>query len=341
MKKKVNSCDVAQAAGVSRTTVSYILNDVKGVRISEDTRQRVLNAAKKLGYHPDINAQALKTNRSMSIGVVSRRNVSQSRFARVLEGIKDVLLKEQYSILLCSDELDKLGYPEYYKLYRQKKIDGIIFISYHEQLDIGDVHKHAESMLKENVPCVFADYHLENSLINSVDINYSHGAYISAKHLIENGYKNIYLIIPDTDTEQESQRLKGVEMAVKEADNVTLFIQKVNRTGKGMWEWDDNIEGILSDVKKHSAIIVSWSHIALITLYYINKMRIDVPKDIAVISLADDLPLKLTYPKLSACVLPLYDLGLESAKMLIDNLNTPMPKKNLMLPCSLKIRDSS
>lgn len=337
MKKMVTSSDVAREAGVSRATVSYILNNTQGVRISEETRQRVLDAAKKLGYHLDLNAQALKTNRSMSIGVVSRRNITESRFTNVLAGIKDVLSKEKYSIMICSDETDELGYPEYYRLYRQKKIDGIIFISYQEQLVIEKADKRAELMLKEQIPCVFADYHLKNPMVNCVDINYFHGAYIAAMYLIDKGHKKIAFLVPDLDTEQERQRTEGVRKAAEEADGVELYIYNAGKSGR---EFSDNIIKVLNDRGKYTALITAWGSMGAKTLYHTSRMKIDVPGEVAVISLAGDSAARFTYPKLSTCELPLYELGVRSARILIDNINKFGMPVSMMLPCSLNIQDS-
>ncbi len=337
MKKRITSADVAKEAGVSRATVSYILNNTEGTRISDITRDRVLEAAKRLGYHLDINAQALKTNRSMSIGVVSRRDVTESRFVYVLGGIKDVLGKEKYSILLCSDEKDSIGYPEYLRLYHSKKIDGIIFISYQEQLEIEHAEERASLMLKEQIPCVFADYHLQNPMVNGVDINYYHGAYITTKYLIDRGHKSIAFLIPELNTEQERQRLEGVKKAVSEADKVQL---KLYSAGEKEESFSENVVKMLTDREQYTSIITAWGKMALITLYHTNRMRINVPQEISVISLAGDNAANYTYPKLSASELPLYELGVNCAQGLIDSLNKPEMPVNLKLPCKLSIRDS-
>ncbi len=337
MQRRITSKDVAKEAGVSRATVSYILNNVKGVRISDETRGRVLEVARKLGYHLDIHAQAMKTNRSMSIGVVSRRNVTESRFVNVLGGIKDVLMKEKYNILLCSDELDEMGYPEYYRLYQSKKIDGIISISYQEQLNIEHADKRAELMLKERIPCVFADYHLKNPMVHSVDINYYHGGYIAARHLIEKGHREIAFMVPNLDTEQERQRIQGVSKAVEEAENVKLTVYKLKNSSN---DFENNIVEVLMDRKKYSAIIVAWGLLASQTLYLANRMKINVPGEIAVISLAGDSSAIFTYPKLSTCELPLYELGVKSAQILVDDINSSGLPVSMSLPCKLNIRDS-
>lgn len=338
MKRRVTSTDVAKEAGVSRATVSYILNNVKGISIKEETRKKVLEAANKLGYHPDSMAQALKTNRSMSIGVVSKRKISEQRFVQVLSGIKDELIKNKYSITLCSEEMDDRGIPEYYSFYKSKKIDGIIFLSYQEEIDQQELNKTINDVKKEQIPTVFADYHIYDPSVNCIDINYFHGAYIAAQHLIERAYEKIILLIPDIDSEQEKQRLKGVKKATGEAGNVTLEIVKVGVSGQIDHE---KILEVLAKSNKHTALIGAWHQIAFKTLYEANKNRINIPDDVAIISLAGAGFATYSYPKLTTCDLPLYELGKKSAMTLLETLNesSNMPV-NMLLPCRLTERDS-
>src|SRR5690554_7227430 len=90
-KKRVSSKDVAKEAGVSQATVSYVLNNNKNIKIKPETRQAVLDAVKKLNYHPSLLARAMKLNKSMTVGVITDRNVTNYNFMRMLEGIKDQL----------------------------------------------------------------------------------------------------------------------------------------------------------------------------------------------------------------------------------------------------------
>lgn len=339
MRKKVTSKDVAKQAGVSRTTVSYILNNTEGVRISEETRKHVLEVARQMGYHLDINAQALKTNRSMSIGVVTRREISEARFVNVLEGIKEVFAKEKYSILLCSDEEDENGFPEYYRLYHGNKIDGIIFISCQELLEVENADKRAELIYKEQIPCVFIDYHLVNPIVSCVDINYFHGAYIATKYLISNGHKKIAFLVPDFNTEQERQRLHGVNKAVDEFNDIELLVYKTDKSIED--DFTKSIIKTLEDRSKFTALIVAWGAVSARTLYLSNKMNIEVPKELAIISLAGDTAAKYTYPALSTCELPLHDLGVRSAEILLESLAGEQLPVNLKLPCELNIREST
>src|SRR4030065_38344 len=91
MNRNSTARDVAELAGVSRTTVSFVLNDVAGMRNSEETRARVRDAAQQLDYHPDVSAQRLVTGRTGILAYVERQNpedaFSDAFLPQVLRGV--------------------------------------------------------------------------------------------------------------------------------------------------------------------------------------------------------------------------------------------------------------
>ena len=92
-KKSVTAKDIARVCGISQATVSYVMNNKEGKKISEATRQLVLKTARELNYVPNSTARSMRTNRSMSIGVVSGRNNLTIGFSHILRGIKEYLYK--------------------------------------------------------------------------------------------------------------------------------------------------------------------------------------------------------------------------------------------------------
>ena len=126
-KKRVSSRDVAREAGVSQATVSYVLNDVKSVKIRPETRQAVLDAVEKLNYHPSHIARGMKNNRSMSVGVITDRSVTNYNFMKTLEGIRDGLSAYNYSITLLFNRSDDSFNTEILDYYNTNRLDGVIF----------------------------------------------------------------------------------------------------------------------------------------------------------------------------------------------------------------------
>src|SRR4051794_9999645 len=103
-KRQVTSKQVADAAGVSQTTVSFVLNNVTGANISEETRQRVLAAAHRLGYVPDVSARTLARGRSSNIGLVLSRPHEQvlidDYIPNIIAGLSQAVQKRGYRILV-------------------------------------------------------------------------------------------------------------------------------------------------------------------------------------------------------------------------------------------------
>lgn len=337
MKRTITSEDVAKEAGVSRATVSYVLNNVKGVKIKPETRKRVLEAARKLNYYPNSIARALKTDRSMSVGVVSRRDIADDRFSKVLRGIKDSLKTNKYSITLCRYEKDINGNREYINYFLAKKIDGVILLSAEEELSQDII----QNLISYQVPTVLADYHDSNKDINSININYYHGGYTATHYLIEQGYENILYFAPAIDIPQERERLKGVKTAIAESDNkINKFKELI--IGKDGAEYINSINTMLEESRGYTAVIVSWINVAYKVLSEAIKININIPEDLAVISLAGTHYAELSYPRLTTCDLPLYDLGYRSGEVLIDTINNAESKTvEESLPCKLIRRKST
>ncbi|HZK35135.1 MAG TPA: LacI family DNA-binding transcriptional regulator, partial [Bacillota bacterium] len=116
-RKRVSSKDVAKEAGVSQATVSYVLNKNKNIKIKPETRQAVLDAVKKLNYHPSYMARGMKLNKSMMVGVMTDRNVTNYNFMKMLEGIKDELNQSNYAITLLFNKSDETFDDEILKYY--------------------------------------------------------------------------------------------------------------------------------------------------------------------------------------------------------------------------------
>jgi DNA-binding LacI/PurR family transcriptional regulator len=336
MTKKVSSIEVAKEAGVSRTTVSYVLNNAEDVKIKPETRQKVLEAARKLGYFGNSIARSMKTGRVMSIGVVSKWNVTHQRFNEVLSGIKDILTKNRYSITLCSDTPDENGCPEYLNYYFGKRIDGIILLSAGEQLG-----KDLINTIKErNIPCVLVGYENNDKELNCVNIDYYQGAYIAARLLIDKGRTKIISIIHDTIMPQEEMRLRGIKKAISDAslpeENHRSIIISSSECNN-----HEIIRNTLEQKKDYTAVIASWRATAFKTLYYANKSGMRIPEELAVISLDGSEFADYSFPALSTSDLPLYEIGVRSAEMMVNTLDASGITEQILLSCRLNLREST
>src|SRR5574337_107777 len=126
--KRVTSVDVAKKAGVSRTTVSFVLNNVPGVSISLPTRQRVLDAAKSLNYHPAVAGRKLASGKSNTLGLVLRQNpepvFADAFLLQVVLGVEAAAAQQGFHVLLKPVEPD--DHHGYTRLIHENYVDGIL-----------------------------------------------------------------------------------------------------------------------------------------------------------------------------------------------------------------------
>ena len=126
--KKATIKDVAKEAGVSISVVSYILNNTPGQSFTDETRKRVISAAKKLNYTPNYIAKGMRSRRSMNIGIVLYWNISDVIVNEMLKGISKITEKYDYNIVLCLPSENKNQFS-YIDAFKQRQVDGIIFVS--------------------------------------------------------------------------------------------------------------------------------------------------------------------------------------------------------------------
>ena len=159
MAKRATAREVAKRAGVSGTTVSFVLNNVPGIRISDETRRAVLEAARDLDYHPDATARRMVSGRTQVLGFVLRQNPDQAfadRFVpTVLEGFSQAATAQNYKVLFETiAPSDESG--GYVHLLRERHVDGIVLsgprsddkdlLELHRSGLLGLIHAHFVSL---------------------------------------------------------------------------------------------------------------------------------------------------------------------------------------------------
>ena len=168
-KKRATSQDVANLAGVSRTTVSFVLNDVKGFNISPETRQKVRQAAESLNYIPDATAQALASRRAKAIGLVMTRSphhiATDAFLPQIIGGLMEVIKDNKLRLLIEYVEVEHQD-RVYLELARAKHIDGMILLT--PRLDDAGLKK----LEQVDIPTVLMG-HLEGTNLHSVDVDTS------------------------------------------------------------------------------------------------------------------------------------------------------------------------
>lgn len=335
-KKRATIKDVAEKASVSISIVSYVLNDTPGKSIPESTRQRVIKAAKKLDYLPNIIARGMRTKRSMAIGVVSFWDVTQPVFNQFLKGIAKVTDEHSYTIVL-NDLHSKPKEFDYIKYYRRRQIDGIIFISPPEGITGFEEKEHIKKIKKYNIPAVILNGYTANDDINYIYINYYQSTYLATEYLIKHGHDKIGYLLPkkdELDHIQGKERLNGYYDALKDND---IEIKEENVFFK------KDIEEIINKVERENvitALVANKAHYAYPFMKSALEQQVTIPDTISIIS-ANDTPFtRYLYPSLTAVQLPLHDMGENGAELLFESIEGKAPYSKLKLPNKIVERDS-
>jgi LacI family transcriptional regulator len=337
LRKRVTSKDVAEQVGVSRTTVSLVLNNVPGIQISPETRQKVLDAANELGYVPDATAQALASRRAKAIGLVMTRSphhiASDTFLPQIMSGMMEVVRNHKLRMLFEYVEEEHQDYA-YLELARAKHIDGMILLT--PRLDDAGL-----KMLEEvDIPTVLMG-EIKGSNLYSVDVDNQAAALQAVKYLLELGHKRIACITHAPFTYTASpERISGYKKAL---------VQAGIRTDKDLIRYADftpesgytSMKSLLSSKKKFTAVFVASDNVAMGAKAALREAGMQIPDDISLVGF-DDIPWsQYADPPLTTVHLQAQELARRACLVLMDLLKGREPEaKRQIVETQLIVRKS-
>jgi len=335
--KRTTSRDVAKLAHVSRTTVSFILNNVPGVSISAGTRKRVLDAAQKLNYSPNVAGRKLVSGKSYTIGLVLCQSPEQiftdAFLPQVILGVEQAAMQQGFHVLLKPvDPNDTGGYA---RLITENHVDGIL-LSGPRQDDTALMQLH-----QRRVPIMLMGQ-LPETDIPFVDVNATAGAELAVGHLIERGHQRIGMITnAPLDYTSAQQRRDGYVKALKKGKLAVnrALIKAGNYTPASGYE---SMKALLQLSPRLTAVFIASDVVAMGAILAIKEAGLRIPKDIAVVGF-DDIPLAEFYdPPLTTIRLPAFGLGWAGGERLIRLIQGEgLNDASLLLESTLIARKSS
>jgi LacI family transcriptional regulator len=335
--KRVTSFDVAREAGVSRTTVSLVLNNVTNISINTGTRERVLEAARKLNYHPDASGRKLVSGKSSTVGLVLQQSADQiiadAFLLHVMMGIEQSVSQSGFHVLLKpNDPTHPQGYTQ---LVSENLVDGIIVSG--PRQDDEDLKRFYES----GFPVVLMGQLNENTL-PFVDVNAVEGAAAATRHLIQLGHRRIALITnASLQYTSAQQRRQGYIQALNEAGipaEEALMREGAYTSESGF----EAMQLILALPVLPTAVFVASDVVALGAMQAIRNAGMRIPEDMAVVGF-DDIPMAPYFdPPLTTIRLPAFQLGWTAGKQLIAlMLGRTLEQHSILLDSELVVRKSS
>lgn len=343
-KKKTTIKDIAEFVGVSPMTVSFVLNKNPNQKISEVTTKKILDAVKELKYIPNNSAKSLRTSQTNCIGVCIDKTLLAKRYTEVIDGIRTVLSKQGYNILLCKTEILENTLPEYLNFYFERRIDGIIFVG-RDGLKIDE--KHILEIKKNEIPFVALDCEGLQEYFTTVDYDYFSGATCLAEYFVSNNTKKIIYIKPNFETYQEMERLKGIKSIVEkykmELKIYNIPYYDLNKSEKDlsryMEEYEieikNSIEEIFLDNENFetTAFISSWGSWVEIIYATLQKKNISCK----VGGLAEGSLSVEFWKNISYSTLPNFEAGISCAYDILNLIKNNTQKKNTLLQPILSV----
>lgn len=332
---KITSHHVAKQAGVSRTTVSYVLNNVETANISALTRQRVLDTAERLGYVPNAAAQMLAGQRARVVGLIfpqtERHTATHLFLLQVMDGLMTTV--EQHGIRLLIDAVDGSMENAYTDLGRAKRIDGLVLI------DAPADEPAILQLAKEDFPVVTLGY--VHAALCSVDVDNRASAGLATNHLLTQGHKLIGCITDcPTRPTQINERLEGYKAALTAAGveiDPTLIVDGNYSPESGAAA----MQTLLTRDERPTAVFVASDVVAFGAVQAIHRHGLRIPEDIAVVGF-DDVPLaNYCTPPLTTVRMPTAEMGRRAGELLLKRIAGQPTERHLMLETELVVRASS
>jgi LacI family transcriptional regulator len=326
--------DIAKLAGVSRSTVSRVVNDHPNVR--EHVRKRVRDVIQNTGYQPNAAARTLASQRSWMIGLVLPRSVSSffadPYFPRLTQGIAQACNQSNYTLglfLVGSKEDEEKIFP---RVSRKGLIDGILL----QSGQIGD--QLIDRLVKTNIPLVVLGRPFHSSGVSFIDVDNVAAAYKAVSHLIDLGRKRIGTIAGQSNSTVGLDRKEGY----------------LNALFDHSYKMDETliVEGDFTEISGYSAmqqllparpdaVFAASDIMAIGAMRAVREAGLNVPDDIAFVGF-DDLPLAtLPSPRLTTIHQPVYQFGIKAVEILLDLIeNGVKPARRVIMDTELIIHES-
>ncbi|MBN2392518.1 MAG: LacI family DNA-binding transcriptional regulator [Anaerolineae bacterium] len=307
----VSLADVAQAAGVSNATASRVLNN-SDYPVSSQARLKVLKAAEKLGYRPNLIARGLRTEQTFTIGLIVE-NVLSPFIPPITRGIHDYLSQHGYSSLIINSDWDPEVESAAIADLARRHIDGIIFVESYTRSS-AEVAKLIER------PHIFV-HRLFNSLNpNSVIPDDLYGARLAIRHLACLGHRRIAFINGPEGWDATVNRLAGYREELA-AWNIPFDPTLV---GRGDWEVQSGFvvaRQLLAHTPRPTAIFAGNDLMALGVIYAVQDAGLRVPDDIAVVGYDNRDFSGFVRPAITTVTMPCETMGHISAESLLRLIN--------------------
>ncbi len=311
-KMKITMEEVAKRAGVSKTTVSRIING-NYEYVNETTKEKVLKVINELNYKPNALAKSLKQVKTNVIGIVLS-NLQNPFWSQVLEGAEDICRNSGYNLMICNSNDDPKLEEEFIEDLKSKQVDGIIVNPTMKNKSL------YQQLVDNKYPMVAINRKIEGIHINTITVDNVKGSMLAVQRLIDVGRKSIALIIyPPNGISPRLERIEGYKAALtNNGIEIDKTLIKIIDERKGSVK--ETVHDLLNQKHRPDAIFSTNNMMTLEILEGLKELNIKVPEDLSLIGYDETVWAKHLAPPLTTVNQPSYQMGERAAMNLIELL---------------------
>jgi LacI family transcriptional regulator len=303
--------DVAEHAGVSVTTVSHVVNNTRTV--NPDTRSRVEEAMRVMGYQPNVVARSLRRGKTHTIGIILPDSANPY-FAEVVRGIEDTSFSQGYSVILCNSDNDLDKERLYTNVLLEKQVDGIIFVA------AGLSGKNIHHLKDRGIPLVLVDRRVPEVEADYVLTDNQGGGRLATRHLIDLGHRAIACIAGPEGIKLSSDRIAGYRHALEEAG----FAIQPDLIIEGDFQFQSGYiaaQSLFGKRKEPTAIFACNDLMAIGVYRFAHEKGLRIPEQLSIVGFDDIRLAAFTHPPLTTIRQPKHTMGSTAAKLLLERMN--------------------
>ncbi len=333
-KRSPTMSDIARLTGLSRTTVSFVLNNhASAANIPAETRARVLETAKKLSYRPNSAAKSLNTNQTHTIGFITDEIALHPHAVNVIRGAQDVAWANGKLLLIVNTGSDTTVKETAIEMLLERHVEGIIYAAmYHQEIALPSNMYEGTAVLLD---CFCADHSLPSVVPNELQ-----GGRTATEILLNKGHRRIGFLNDVHPIPAAFGRLEGYKQALKTYDipfDESLVCFHVNEATGG---YQGTME--LMHLREPPTAIFCFSDFMAMGAYEaLRTLGVSIPDDVAVVGFDNnELIAAQLSPALSTIQLPHYEMGKWAIEYLLEQTDDVLPSVQHIIDCPYIERQS-
>ncbi|MEV7694022.1 LacI family DNA-binding transcriptional regulator [Microbacterium sp. NPDC089189] len=312
-RKAVGIRDVAREAGVSVTTVSHILNDVESARASDETRLRVKDTARRLGYGANRIARSLRRQQSDMIGLISEEIATTPHAGRIILGAQEAARARGLTLVLINTTRAPADVARDTEAMLRQQVDGVLYATmFHREIDL------PTALI--GVPTVLIDASTSDAHLPSVVPDEEGGARAAVGELLAHGHRRIGFITNLDEVPATRGRLAGYRGALADAGiayDPSLVVARPSETVGGY----EAAREILSRPDRPTGLFCYNDRMAMGAYRAASELGLRIPRDLSVVGFDNqEILAEGLYPALTTVALPHYEMGEWALNTLADLL---------------------